>query len=288
MRLTKWSAFALAICLCAFSARATQAQTSASEEWSNDQDAPLDNFEPDTRNPIGEPDFGGVPPTDWNDVRNGWLGVNEENLILGDAGYPGADPGAATVPYGVIQNDAGSSTYWSPSSWATGQTSVTFSIDIYADPVIAPNGVSPDMWWTNAVGPGYITETGMTFDAGAGAWLFQTTAGAPVALVPTGLWYEMEIIIGPGLDGDLDATHNLWDATHSVLLGSSYAPTLFLNPVNQPIVPSYSWFTNFLPNVDVVFVDDFMVTSVPEPGTMLLAGFGAVGLVIAARRRRRA
>ena len=288
MRATKLSALALAAILCVFSTRSAVGQNLATTEWSSD----LDNtYEPTVRDQVNDPTLDGLPPADWNDIRNGYTGVNEEDMVIGGVGYPAPDPGAATPNYGVLTPAGSSPGYWSPSSWDAGQTSVTFSVDIYADPLVVPNANGiPDGWWTNAVGPGYVTEAGITWEAGQfgpGTWSF-SGGGSVLATVLVGDWYEMEVSIFQGTDGDLDATHSLWNSTHTVLLGSNTVTTAFLDPVNQALEPSYSWFVYFEDNMDAAFVDDFQVSSVPEPGTMALLGMGLVGMVAVARRRRRA
>ena len=314
MRALKWGAFALLVIVFA-SGLSSLARAQELGESEFTEPAP-DGFEPETRDPLGEADFGGVPPVtvydggaggtfiDWNDIRNGWTGVIEENMSPAgdDPSYPPTDPGSAgstvahgphpgTLPYAVVQPEGGTGPYWSPTGFDDTCPELCFNVDVWADPVIAPNanGV-PDFWWTNAVaatGGSYITESGLTAEAVGGAWLFATTSGVPIAVVPVGAWYEMEVCFVQGVDGTLDAIHTLYDASGTIPLGSVTLTTLFLDPVNQTMGPSYSWFTLFEGNVDVIFVDDFRVECVPEPSTMLLAGFGAVGLIVAARRRRR-
>ena len=288
MKLSNLSACALAVLWGALLASNVSAQDFHLEEFSNDQDA---SFEPDTRDPINEPDFDGLPPVDWNDIRNGWSGVIEENLSpVGDVGYPPADPGATTTQYAVIQHEAGTGPYWSPSSFDADCATLTYAIDVYADPVIPSNGVSPDFWWTNAVGPGYVTESGLTADAnGNGTWTFATTGGGPIATVPVGSWYEMEVTFTQGSDSTLDVIHTLYDATGTIPLGSFTVTSPFLNPPNALMTPAYSWFTFFGSNVDVIFVDDFTVEClpIPEPTTLAMLGMGMFGLVAVARRRRR-
>lgn len=289
-RALPWCAAALTALLCVLWSTAGQAQNTHSEEWSNDQDPIGNQYEPTGRGDLTmDPTLDGLPPVDWYDVRNGYAGVNEENLSpIGDIGYPPPDPGAATPEYGVLSPDSNTSPgYWLPSSWAAGQTSVTFSIDIYADPLIVPNGNSvPDGWWTNGIGPGYVTETGLSWEAFAGGtWTFTTLGGQFfIATVPVGSWYEMETSYFPGSDGTLDATTSLWDATHTVLLGSFTQTTPFLDPINQIIKPAYSWFVYFESNMDMAFVDDFQVSSVPEPSSLVLI---AAGLAVVSRRQRR-
>ena len=290
MRTSKLSALALAVLFGALCAANASAQDLHQNDFTEGlQGNVVDAFEPVDRDPLGDPAFDGVPSVDWNDIRNGWSGVIEEEMVL-DALKPGPDPGAATPEYAIIQHESGTGPYWSPSSFDADCPELCFNIDVYADPLIVPavDGL-PDWWWTNAVGPGYVTETGMTGDSQpGGTWLFSTTGGAPIATVPVGLWYEMEVCIMQGADGNLDATHTLYDATGTIPLGSVTVTSMFLNPANQLLTPSYSWFTFFTGNVDVIFVDDFTVECVPEPTTFAMLGMGVVGLVVVARRRRRA
>lgn len=267
---------------------AANAQVVANDFTEGLQGNAVDTFEPETRDPINEADAGGSPPVDWNDVRNGWLGVIEENMSTAgdDPSYPAPDPGALTPEYAVVQPESGSGPYWFGSS-ADGNE-VCYNIDVYADPTIVPNdnGI-PDFWWTSALSDAgqanYISESGITGTAVDGSnWLFSTTGGDAIATVPTGLWYEMEVCYVWGLDGTIDAIHTLYDATGTSVLGAFILTEPFLNPVNQTISSNYSWFTNFESNVDVLFVDDFSVEVVPEPTGLALLGLGALAL----RRRR--
>ena len=297
MREIKWSVCVLVLLIGAVRTAPVMAhgEILLCEEFSSDPDGLT--FEPDTRNPVGEADFGGVPPFAWNDIRTGWVGVIEENLVLGDAGYPPADPGAVTPEYGVVQPESGNGPYWSAAQADFTQDRpcpiLCFNVDNYADPLILPNvnGI-PDWWWTNAVndhGGNYLTETGITGTANPGAtWTYSTTSGVPIATVPIGDWYELEVCYITS-DPSLAAVHNVWDSTHSVLLGSVTVSPLFLSPMSSDLAgPRYSWFTNFESNVDVLFVDEFCVECVPEPSSLLLAGLGVVGLVTVARKRRTA
>ena len=101
MRILNLSALALAICLCAMTARTSLAQTFHSEEFSNDQDG-ASPYEPTVRDQLNDPTLDGVPPVDWNDIRNGWTGVLEEDMVIGGVGYPLPDPGATTPNYGAL------------------------------------------------------------------------------------------------------------------------------------------------------------------------------------------
>ena len=87
---------------------------------------------------------------------------------------------------------------------------------------------------------------------------------------------------------NVSAVHNVWDATHTVLLGTYALSPVFLNPASSDVGGArYSWFTFFDPNFDVLFVDNFKVTSVPEPQSIVLLACGAVGLVAVGRRQAR-
>ena len=298
MSYLKLSAIALAVFVSAHYGQVAQAQDFHEEEFSSDADGLL--FEPDTRDPASEPDFDGVPPVDWVDVRNGSVGVIEENLVLGDPSYPAPDPGADTPEYGVVQHESGDGPSWSPATFDNDCLTLCYNIDIYADPFL-PTGPEadnipaqvPDFWWTNAVadaGGSYITEAGITgWARDNGTWTFMTTGpNNVIAVVPVGSWYELEVCFVQGADGTLDTIRTVYDATGTIPLGSFTETTAFLNPVNQPMSADYTWFTFFRPNVDVLFVDDFRVECVvPEPCTFALLGMGVGGLVVMARRRRR-
>jgi hypothetical protein len=287
-------ALALAVSSGALCASHASGQTAHVEEFSNDLDAGLFDYEPTSRDPLNDPFLDGIPPTDWRDIRTGHLGVIEENMstVGDDASYPAADPGAATAQYGVLQPDSsGDGPYWLAPSWDAGQTAVSFNVDVYADPAIVGNANNLfDFWWSNGVGnPDYLTESGFQVQAeevAADTWSFTSPgSGVIVATVPVGSWYEMETAIYPGLDGTLDITNSLWNADHTVLLGTYTTTTPFQDPVNQQIKPIYTWFTFFDENIDVIFIDDVTIGSVPEPsGAAIVSVIAAAGAL--ARRRR--
>lgn len=276
---------------CIFSGSILHAQTSHIEEFGpGDQDV----YEPSNRDPLNDADLDGQPPLDWNDVRTGWLGVVEENLVFGDSGYPSADPGALTPEYAVLQPGGGSGPYYFPSSFDYNLATLSYNVDMYADPQIAADVSGLDWWWTSAFSDAafnYITESGISgFSNGDGTWTYTTTSGAPIATVPTGNWYELEVTYQQGSDGTIDGVHNVWDSTHTSLLGSVTLTSLASDPVNQTFGPYYSWFTNFTADVDVLFIDNFKVTgaaaAVPEPSTLALASLGCLGMLLVARKRR--
>jgi hypothetical protein len=261
--------------------RVSAAVVARVDEFSSD----ADGFEPTTRDLAGDPGLDGLPPGEWRDIRTGHYGVIEENMstVGDDPSYPSADPGAATPEYAVLQTLDTTGPYgFSDYPLDSG---VIFRIDHYADPTIVSNGPSLDFWWDNAVGDAAfnaVAETGIAADAGVGTYNYRTTSNVDIATVPSGNWYELELIIQAGPDGTLDGIHNVWDATHTQLLGSTTLSQLTGDPANQPIAPYYYWFTNFLPNVDVLFLDDMEIVSVPEP-----TGFAMLGLAGMFLRRRR-
>ena len=159
---------------------------------------------------------------------------------------------------------------------------VALRIGIYADPDVKPLPVTirppsrrgkkyvvpkyavPDLWWAVGVSDtnsDYLTESGFTVDViddgvRASAWRLNTTARrGPTIDLPVGRWYALEIKFHDnGVDGHLGATHNIY-APDSKLLYSHTMSTLFLNPPTTRLAGlRYSWFTNFEPPLNRVFI----------------------------------
>jgi len=280
-------------------------QTFQSEEFTID----MDSYEPTDRNPVNDPPTG-TPPNDWYDTRNDWYGVIETERQI-DTNKPLPDPGAVTSRYGIVAPESGTGPFGSPAYTTAASSAVTFFTDNYADPFITNNNNgTPDWWWTNAVGDStyyglYLTETGFAVTAETdpilgSVWNYSTTDNIHIATVPTGVWYQLEVLFHPDVvDGSLAATLNVKDSTGAVLLGSVTQNTLFGNPDYSKLAgPNYSWFTNFDTNVDCLFVDQlgaastpvapplglaFSASVVPEPATLGLLGLSGL---MALRRRR--
>lgn len=173
------------------------------ETYEND----LDTWTPTNNDPYNDETLDGLPPgignaggtqDDWFDVRTGDDGVLEEvpTGFMGVNSPDGSGHFAIMEPIsGIFGRPGRQLAYPNRYSWRTA---------VYADPTVpfqGNNGI-PDIWWTNAtqgVNPntGYLVEAGMTITVQPGGnWSFTTTAGGnPSILVPTGNWYNMEMII---------------------------------------------------------------------------------------------
>lgn len=162
----------------------------------------------------------------------------------------------------------------------------SYQVDIYTDPAIgssAPGGTGsqgngsngyPDFWWTNALNNpngnvdglgGYQTETGMTaevLDNGVDpkVWRFTTTTGGnPHFDAEVGKWYTMEVEFHDNnIDGNMAATHRIWNQDHSQILYSYTLRDLFQGPfpVGSTGGPRYSWWAYLDQNMKRILIDD--------------------------------
>ena len=266
--------------------------------------------------PGGPPDF--IVGHDWREVRTGdGAGVIEEvpSGFGGVLAPVGSYNGHVAAPhsagnFAILQFDGGDGPYHlgnrqvssNPVPGGTGgRTGFWATSDLYIDPTRPYGGADgiPDFWWTNAVNAissgSYMSESGMTgtVDPAGTTWSIHTTAGVLLAVVPVGDWIGLEV--EPKLrvsDGGLDFEHRVYSdgGSHAIPIATFTAPAPFTGPgaFADMAGPRYNWYTFNQANIPYLYVDNVGWTAVPEPGTIVMAGFGAVGLVIAARRRRRA
>jgi len=221
--------------------------------------------------PLNDPNLDGVPPgepgvNEYFDIRSGGSAVIEEvesdhHGVTSSTGdhHAVVYPENGNGPFrGGGQNDTLAVGTWS------------HQMDLYIDSEIATgfgispgNGV-PDFWWTNSVGPGYITESGFTGEVLQTSaetpkfWRLTTTAGGnPSFNAALDTWYTLEVLFHDnGIDNHLAGTHKIWNQSHTELLYSFTLDHLFQDPLTSTAGrPGYQWFTYFEANMTHLHID---------------------------------
>ena len=290
----------------------------ASEDMEHDTDL----YTPSDNDPLNDLLLAGAPPgaggasPDWLETRTGGVGVIEEvpSGFGGVAAPLGSYNGHVPTPhsagnFAIVQFESGDGPFGrtnrqvssNPAPGGTGgRTGYWANSDLWIDPTRpygGPDGI-PDFWWTNAVNAistgSYMSESGITgtVDPGGLTWTIATTAGVPLVVVPVGIWIGLEV--EPKLrvsDGGLDFEHRVYadGGMHAVLIGSftAAAPFTGAGAFADLAGPRYNWYTFPGPNIPYLYIDNGCWAAVPEPSSIALLGMGAVGMVVACRRRRR-
>ena len=165
------------------------------------------------------------------------------------------------------------SAFFSPTAVGSGQL---FEMALYPDGVTAP---------------GSQNRTGMRVVTGAGTDTFQilvnNAGGATSNLASdlvTGQWYQFNLTFSEVTPTTLDMTGSIYNATSAGVVGSLISTATFTN-LTSAIAGDSAVYGGFRSSFTGT-VDNFAISTVPEPSTFALLGLGALGL--AAWRRRRA
>ena len=246
---------------------------------SPNQTTPFNNY--DANN---DPNLDGAPPQDydWRDIRTGASGVLEEV----PSGFEGVTSSSGST-HGVMYG-SGSHGFPDPANPALGEWS--YQMDLFIDPRMktsqqaSTNHGTPDFWWTNSIGPGYLTESGFSPEvqpdgpdiaenlSPAAYWDLRTTNGVHVANGILGTWVTLETYFHESetRPGKIAATHKVWNQDHTELLGSVTLNTLFLDPnVSAYGGSGYSWLPLFEPNIHHLTLDRLGI----GPPIELVVGF---------------
>lgn len=254
----------------------------------------------------------GSPGEDWGEVRNGaGSGVIEEV----PSGFNGVATADGSGHFAIVQFDGGDGPFGrenrdrfnKQSTGYYGPNGYMATMDLYIDPSIpygGPDGI-PDFWWnaavngdaTSAIPNSYATEWSSQYTVNAnGTWHIDLN-GAGSIDVAAGQWVGIEIEPVPSTvnPGFIAARMRVTDGTHTNILldveVQDYTYPNVLANYSQLTGPRYTWYV--FPDGDVPYVYSDNVgwvggrtLDVPEPSTMILAGMGALGLVLVAKRRR--
>ena len=327
MSAIKFAFLAMLVALCAFSVRvasATSPFTATRNDPNENMENDVDAYTPTDTDPLNDPNLEGLPPgvghpdaglpygspgADWIELRTGGVGVIEE-VPSGFAGTAPAPDGSAHIaivqfeggdgPYGRSNRDRFNGPTTGPAPigpyWAT--------TDLYVDGSIAyggPDGMD-DFSWINSfnsnVTNDFLSQSGLTgtVDPSGTTWTFRTTAGNAligIGAVAIGTWIGLETEPIPSVvfPGRVAFENRLMSADRLTVLGY-FIEEDYLAGANGGYAelagPRANWFTDAGPNMTHLFVDNgCWAGPVPEPSTLVLASFGAVGLAAAAAGKRR-